>query len=256
MIAGEGKGNMCMWGEGDYRCHPGDLLDPKEIGTLAGKTAVKFLGAKPIATGKMTVVFSKHVSGQILGAFGSAIDGNTVFLGGSCLCESLGKQIFPPNMSIVCDPNIPGLSGSVPFDHDGVASKRVEFVKDGVLQTFEMDLESAKKLGGVSTGTAGAGNFYMENGGLSHDKLIADIEYGFYVMDFMGHGPDIATGDFSSAAKGFLIENGKITAPVQGVTVAGNLLDIWKNLVRANDMELGRYNTPTLRVDDLTVSGE
>lgn len=247
--------NMQGWSEGDSVSHFSLLRSPEEMGRLAGETAAALLGASPVSSSRMPIVFDRHVSGSILGHFLRAINGELVHQNSSFLNrETVGSRIFPFGINIVSDPLIPKLTGSFPFDGEGIAGKRLDVVKWGVLQRFVTNLRSAAKLGIVPTGSTG--NLHMENGKVSRDEIIAGIDRGFLVMEFMGKGVSIATGDYSRGASGFLIENGKITRPVNGVTIAGNLRDMFAAIVPANDMELGRFNAPTLRIDGMMVAGK
>jgi PmbA protein len=237
--------------------HFSKLLPLKEIGNTAEDLAVRLLEAVPVETGTMPVVLSRMASETILHHFWSAVIGENVFKKRSFLKDRLNKRVFPTGIAIVDDPFIPGMLGSNLADSECTAARKIEFVKDGVLASFATDLKSAAKLGSVPTGHAdGFNNLYMENGNVSPEELMAGIKRGIYVIDFLGQGPNIVTGDYSRGARGFLIEDGKITTPVNGITIAGNLADMFANLSAANDLELGRYNVPTLRIEGMTVAGE
>lgn len=247
--------NMQGWSEGDSVTHFSLLRSPQEIGRLAGEIAVTLLGSSPIPSSQTPVVFDRYVSGSMLGHFAKAISGELIHQKSTFLNrESLGSRIFSPGVQIVSNPLIPKLSGSFPFNSEGIAGQRIDFVKEGILQEFITNLQSGAKLGVTPTGSTG--NLHMENGKVSRDEIIAGIDRGLLVMEFMGTGVNIATGDYSRGASGFLIENGKITRPVNGVTIAGNLRDMFATVVPANDMELGRWNAPTLRIDGMMVAGK
>jgi PmbA protein len=253
-IAGSEE-DMQSWSETHNARHFSLLRDPGEMGRLSGETAVSFLGASSIPTREMPVVFDRYVSGSIPSHLVQAIAGENIHQGRSFLGrQSIGAEIFSPCVSIVSDPLIPRLLGSHPFDSEGIAGIRRELVSGGVLKSFVANLRSAAKLDITPTGSIG--NLYMENGNVSREALIAGIDRGFLVMEFLGQGPNITTGDYSRGALGFLIENGKLARPITEVTIAGNLKDMWKRLVPANDMELGRWNTPTLRINGMTVAGK
>jgi PmbA protein len=253
-IAGEGSA-MSQWGEGEGVRFFSDFRPFEETGKVAGEMAVALLGATPIPSSRMPVVFDRHVSGSLLGNLKQAINGTLIHQKSSFLNrETLGSLIFPFGINIVSDPLIPKLSGSFPFDGEGIAGRKIDVVKWGVLQRFVTNLRSAAKLGISPTGSLG--NVHMENGKVSREELIAGIDYGLLVMEFLGKGVNIATGDYSRGAVGFLIENGKITRPVNEVTIAGNLREMFAKIVPANDMILGRFNAPTLRIDGMTVAGK
>jgi len=249
-------GQMEEDGRYDGMPHFSLLVSPDEIGRIAGERTVRKLGAVSIKTGKMPVIFSRDVSGLIKSSLAGAINGERIYEGSSFLCGKLGERLFPEGVNIISDPSIP-VFGSVPFDNECVARRRIEFVKNGVLTSWSLDLKSAKQLGLTTTGNAGTISvFYMENGKSSPEDLIARIPYGFYVTETMGHGPNRTTGDFSSGASGFLIENGKLGRPVNGATIAGNLLEMYQAVTPANDLEIGRYHSPTIMVNEMTVAGE
>jgi len=255
-VAKQGE-DMSSGDFGDGARHFSDLLSFEKIGKTAGDLSLQLIGAKPIPTGSMPIVLSRMSSDSLLGHFASAITGENVFKKRSFLKESLSKRIFSSGVTIIDDPLIPRLLGSGVVDSECTARQKIMFVKDGVLTRFATNRESAAKLGCSSTGHAnGFGNLYMENGKVSPEELMADIKRGVYVVDFIGHGPNIVTGDYSRGVRGFLIENGKITRPIQGVTVAGNLSDMFMNLSVANDLDIGRYNAPTIRIDGMTIAGE
>lgn len=239
----------------DSTRHFSDMTALEEIGRLGGEKAIRLIGAQPIPTGSMPIIFDRDVSGTIIECLAAGIDGEQVKGSKSFLKEKLGEKIFPANITVVDDPHLPRLSGSDIVDMDGVAKKRIEFISKGVLTSWALDMRSAAKLGLVSTGHAdGFNNFYMENGDISREKLIAEIPYGLYVVEVAG-APNTVTGDYSVGAKGLLIENGILTRPVHGITIAGNILEMFKNIRPANDLEIGRYNSPTIRVDGMTVAG-
>ena len=178
----------------------------------------------------------------------------------------MGKKIFSDGVNIIDDPHRPRGFRSKPFDGEGLANKRSAIADNGVLTTWVLDLSAARQLGLESTGHASRGtssppspsltNLYMEAGSQSPAELMADIENGFYITELIGMGINMITGDYSRCATGFWIENGEITYPVSEMTIAGNLMDMFANLVPANDLKF-RYGTdaPTIRVDGLTVAG-
>jgi len=184
----------------------------------------------------------------------------------SFLKDKMGELVFAPNITILDEPHrLRGLR-SKPFDGEGVRNKRWALIENGVLKTWLLDCASAKQLGLETTGHAARGtggppmpsttNLYMAPGMVTRDALIADISEGFYVTELMGMGVNGVTGDYSRGATGFWIENGAIAYPVSEVTIAGNLKEMFRNLVPANDLVF-RYgvNAPTLRVEGMTVAG-
>ena len=207
-----------------------------------------------------------RVAGSLVGHLASAINAAAVARKTSFLKDKLGDRLFKPGIHIIDDPRrLRGLR-SRPFDAEGVMTKRLAVVEDGVLTSWFLDSATARELGLVTTGHAqrgvsstpspGPSNLHLSAGTVTPDALMADIADGFYVTDLIGMGVNQVTGDYSRGASGFWIENGKRTYPVSEVTIAGNLIDMFKALSPANDLEF-RFgtNAPTVRVEGLTVGG-
>ncbi|RMD62295.1 MAG: TldD/PmbA family protein [Alphaproteobacteria bacterium] len=265
VLAGEGLGM-----ERDYdfsqATHGADLEDPATVGRRAGERAVRRLGARKPGTGKVPVVYDPRVAGSLLRHLAGAISGPAIARGTSFLKDRLGEAVFAPGITIIDDPHRPRGLRSKPFDGEGVANARREIVADGRLTTWILSLNSARQLGLKTTGHAARGvssppspavtNFYLAPGSVGPEDLIADIESGFYVTEMMGMGVNGVTGDYSRGAAGFWIENGTLAYPVSEVTVAGNLKDMFRTLVPANDLTF-RYgiDAPTVRIDAMTVAG-
>lgn len=243
-----------------------DLRSPEDVGHEAGHRAVRRLGARKVKTCKVPVVFDPRVSRGLLGSLIGAINGAGVARGTSFLKDKMGSQVFAPGIRVVDDPHRLRGMRSRPCDGEGVATKRLNVVEDGVLTTWLLDCRSARQLGLKSTGHASRGttsppspsasNFYLEAGAVTVAEMIGDIPDGFYVTELFGQGVNGVTGDYSRGAAGFWIEGGEIAYPVSEITVAGNLKDMFRNLVPANDLVL-RYGVdcPTLRIDGLTIAG-
>jgi len=243
-----------------------DLRDPAEVGKSAGERAVKRLGAKKMPTCRCPVVFDPRVARGFISHLLGSISGPSIARGTSFLKDRLGQQIFPDAITIVDDPHRHRGLRSKPFDGEGIANRRRPIIDKGVLTTWLLDLRSARQLKLKTTGHAARGtasppspaatNVWIEPGALSPKELIADIESGFYVTEMMGMGVNGVTGDYSRGAAGFWIDKGEITFPVSEMTVAGNLKNIFAGLVAANDLEFkAGADSPTLRIDDLTVAG-
>ena len=264
-IAGEGTGM-----ERDYdftsALHAADLAAPAEVGRQAGARAVARLNPRKVATCKVPVVFDPRVAGSLVGHLAGAANGAAVARKTSFLKDRLGQQLFASHIRIVDDPlRVRGLR-SQPFDAEGVAVKRLALVDGGVLTTWLLDSATARELGMATTGHAHRGvssspspgpyNLHLEPGPLAPADLMADIRDGFYVTDLIGSGVNGVTGDYSRGAAGFWIENGKLTYPVSEVTIAGHLLDIFKSMTPANDLQF-KYgvNAPTVRIEGLTIAG-
>ena len=265
-IAGEGTG---MERDYDYSSvrHAADLESPDKIGLSAAARAVARLNPRKVATRKVPVVFDPRSAGSLVSHLASAVNGASVARKTSFLRDKMGAKLFADGIRIIDDPLRKRGLRSNPFDGEGVAGKKLALVDDGVLRSWLLDSATARELGLVTTGHAHRGassvpspgptNLHLEPGPLSPDALIADIADGFYITDLIGMGANMVTGDYSRGASGFWIENGKRTYPVSEVTIAGHLLEIFRTLTPANDLEF-RYgtNAPTLRVEGLTVAGQ
>lgn len=265
VIAGEGDG---MERDYDYATasHFSDMPTPESIGLSAAERTLKRLNPSKIATSQMPVIYDPRVSKGLIGAFAGAINGASVARGTTYLKNRMGESLFAPGICIIDDPLRRRGQGSRPFDGEGVRVAKRVLVEDGVLQSWLLDLRSAAQLGLQTTGSASRGlasppsptssNLYLENGHVSPQELMRDIKRGLYVTECFGGGVNNVTGDYSQGVSGFLIENGEITYPVAEITIAGQMLDAYKNLTPANDLVF-RYatNAPTCRVDGLTVAG-
>ncbi|MEM8589216.1 MAG: TldD/PmbA family protein [Pseudomonadota bacterium] len=266
MVAGEGTGM-----ETDYdftsAVFAEDLKDAAEVGRGAGERAVARLNARKADTARIPVVFDPRVANSLLQHLTSAISGPAIARGTSFLKDRLDQSVFASGISIVDDPHRPRGLRSKPFDAEGLANRRRAFIEDGRLTSWVMDLASARQLGLRSTGNAARStsspprpsitNLYLEPGATSRDDLIGAVDKGLYVTQMMGHGINMVTGDYSRGASGFWIENGELTYPVNEVTVAGNLVEMFANLAPANDLSFHYgIDSPTVRIDGMTVAGK
>ena len=265
-IAGEGTGM-----ERDYdfssALHAADLESPEKIGRVAGERAVERLNPRKVSTRKVPVIFDPRVAGTLVSHLASAANGAAVARKTSFLMDKMGEKLFAGGVNIIDDPFRKRGLRSRPFDGEGIAGQKLALVENGVLRSWLLDCATARELNLVTTGHAqrgvssgpspGASNLHLEPGTQTPDALIADIADGFYVTDLIGMGANMVTGDYSRGASGFWIENGKRTYAVSEVTIAGHLLDIFRTLTPANDLEF-RYgvNAPTVRLEGLTVAGQ
>lgn len=266
VLAGEGATGM----ERDYdytsAVHLADLRSPEDVGREAGRRAVRRLGARKVKSCQVPVVFDPRVSRGLLGSLSGAINGAAVARGTSFLKDSLGKRIMAHGIRVVDDPHrVRGLR-SRPCDGEGVETRKLALVEDGVLESWLLDCRSARQLGMRSTGHAtrgtasppspSASNLYLEAGPVTVAEMVGDIVSGFYVTELFGQGVNMVTGDYSRGAAGFWIDGGEIAYPVSEITVAGNLRGMLLNLIPANDLVF-RYGVdcPTVRVDGLTIAG-
>jgi PmbA protein len=265
VVAGTGDG---MERDYDYSSavYGEDLEDPSVVGQRAGEKAVKRLNGRKAATCRVPVVYDPRISSGLLGHLAGAISGPSVARKTSFLKDKLGQRIFAAGVTVTDDPHRPRGFRSKPFDGEGLPNAKRAFIDDGVLTSWVLDLRSARQLGLRSTGHASRGtsgppgpsttNLYMEPGKLSPQELIADIKSGLYVTELIGMGVNAVTGDYSRGASGFWIENGEIAYPVNEITIAGNLKDMFLNLTPANDLVFrSSINAPTIRVEGLTIAG-
>jgi PmbA protein len=254
----------------DYDYHStvyfADLDDPAAIGRSAGERAVARLHPTRPATARIPVLYDPRVAGSLLGHLAGAINGAGVARGTSFLKEKLHQRIFAPGIAIHDDPRrVRGLRSRT-FDGEGTPTQARALIEDGVLTTWLLDSRSARQLGMTSTGHASRGtssppspstsNLYLAAGTLTPAALMADIRQGIYVTEMMGSAVNGVTGDYSRGAAGFMIRDGALAEPVAEVTVAGNLLDMFANMVAASDLVFRRgTDAPTVRIDGMTMAG-
>ncbi len=265
VVAGEGTG---MERDYDYSTavYGEDLREASDLGRAAGEKAVARLKPRKVKTAQVPVIFDPRVSSSLVGHLSGAVNGSSVARGTTFLKDKMGAQLFANGVNIIDDPLRKRGLRSKAFDAEGVATQTRHIIADGVLQTWILDLHSARQLGLQTTGNASRGtssppspsttNLYMDAGSISREDMIRDVASGFYITELIGMGVNGITGDYSRGAGGFWIENGEISYPVNEVTIAGSLLDMFQNLTPADDLEF-RYgtNAPTVRVDGLTVAG-
>ena len=265
VLAGSGAS---MQRDYDYStaCHLVDLEDPLVVGLSAGERAVRRVEARKVPTAQVPVVFDWRVANSLLRHLSGAINGNSIARETSFLKGQLGKKVFSSGIEIVDDPLRPRGLLSRPCDGEGVRTRTLPIVRDGVLQNWLLDTRTAKQLSLSSTGHAGrsvggppmpsSSNFYLEPGSVTPDELISDIDSGFCVSELIGYGVNLVTGDYSRGASGFWIENGKIGYPVHELTIAGNLTEMFQTLQPANDLTFRTgVDSPTVRIDGMTVAG-
>jgi len=214
------------------------------------------------------IVFEHTVAGALVGHIFEAVNGDSVYRGASFLTGKLNEKIAGDNINVVDDGTVPGLFGTSPFDSEGVPSRKTVVVENGVLKSYLLNTYTAKKLGLQTTGNAsrglagtpgiGPGNFFLQPGTKSLEEIVGDIKEGLFVTEFLGFGVNLVTGDFSRGASGIWIQNGELTFPVEEITVAGNLKDMFFNISEiGNDLEFrSSIASPTLRIDGMTVAGE
>ncbi len=248
--------------ERDYESSVGrfsnELDEPKKIGLLASEKACKRLNAKKIESGKMPIIFDKRVAKSLLSTFGSAISGSAFARGTSFLKDSLNKEIFNKDINIIDDPLIRRALGSQSFDGEGVKNTKIHLVENGILNAIFLDTYNSKLLNMNTNGRCGGStNLFIQNGNYELEKLISEQKKAFFVKELIGRAGDIINGNYSVGASGVLIENGHESFPVNEVTIAGNMSDMFKNLIAANDLEFkSSVNSPTLLINGMTVAGK
>ena len=282
-FAGEYRGTLCgvvtapiakhgeqmqigYWGDGQRSIAA--LDSPEKIGREAARRAIRKLGGRKVATREVPIVFEFGATEDLLGDFFEAVEGGAIFRRSSFLVGQLGEQIASPLLTIVDDGTMRGAVGSKPFDGEGLPTRRTMVVENGVLKSYLLNTYTARKLNLSSTGNASRGltgapgvgisNFFVAPGVYSPDEIIASVKEGFYVTEMIGFGFNPVTGDYSRGAAGWWIEDGKLTFPVEEVTVAGNFKDMLKGIeMVGNDLRFrGKVAAPTIKVDRMMISGE
>lgn len=265
-VVAEGNGGM----ERDYDYasarHRSDLMAATEVGRRAGERAVRRVNPVKLASETMPVVYDPRIASGLVGHLIGAITGASIARKSSFLLDARGKPVFAPGVTIREEPLRQRGLRSRPMDGEGLPTRTLDIVSDGVLTTWLMDSASARQLGEQPTGHASrgisgppgtsVGNLMLMPGAVSREDLLRDIKRGLYVVELIGSGVNGITGDYSRGAAGFLIENGEITTPVSEITIAGNLKEMFATLVPASDLEL-RYgvDAPTVMIPRMTVAG-
>ena len=266
VIAGEGSG---MQRDYAWRSahHGADLPSPREIGTLAGQRAVARLNPGTLSSGPMPVVFDPRVGGSLIGHLIGAMSGSAIARRASFLLDRLDERLFDTAVVIIDEPHRPKGLRSRPFDGEGLATAPRNLVEGGRVTGWLLDCASARQLGLPPTGHASRGhggapgvsasNLHLAAGCVTPAQLMADIEDGVYITELIGMGVNGVTGDYSRGASGIRIVNGALAGPVAEFTIAGNLLEMFRALTPANDLEWHRsVNVPTMRVDGMMVAGD
>jgi PmbA protein len=244
------------------------LDSPEDVGKMAAQRTVRRLGARKVKTAQVPVVFDPLVANSILNHIFEGVNGDSVYRGASFLAGKLGQKIAGDHVTVIDDGTMPGGFGTSPFDGEGIRSRRTVVIENGVLQSYLLNTYTAKKLGLQTTANAsrglagtpgiGPGNYFLQPGTKTPKEIIAAIPEGLYVAEFLGHGVNLVTGDYSRGASGLWISGGELAYPVEEITVAGNLKEIFFNISEiGNDLEFrGAVACPTIRIDGLTVGGE
>ncbi|WP_445621416.1 metalloprotease PmbA [Kushneria sp. Sum13] len=257
MIARDGAG---MQRDHDYTVSSdaARLRAPESVGRVAAEQAMARLGARPMDTGRMPVMFTPSMARSLIGHLLNAIAGGAIFRESSFLCDTMGASLFPEWLSLGERPREYGAMASSAYDDEGVYTRDNDFIVDGRLASWMLSSYSARRLGLVTTGNAGGARNVRLQAPLTPEKaLLGSVERGVMVTELMGQGVNTVTGDYSRGAAGFLIEKGKIVAPVEEFTIAGNLRDMYGNLVGLGD-DIDRrssVHTGSWLIDDMMVAG-
>ncbi|HEY4660137.1 MAG TPA: TldD/PmbA family protein [Terriglobales bacterium] len=267
-IAQDEKGGM----QRDYWFSVARSLDrlesPEHVGKIAAQRTLRRLGARKVKTQEVPIIFDPLVANSILGHIFEGVNGDSVYRGASFLAGKLGEKIAASQVTVIDDGTMVGGFGTSPFDGEGIPTRRTVVIENGVLKSYVLNTYTAKKLGLQTTANAsrglagtpgiGPGNYFLQPGARTPQQLIGDVKEGLYVTEFLGMGVNLVTGDYSRGASGIWISGGELTYPVEEITVAGNLKDMFLNISEiANDLEFrGSVASPTIRIDGLTVGGE
>jgi PmbA protein len=248
--------------------HFKSLEDPEAVGKTAAHRALRRLGSRKIKTSRAPVVFDPDMAASLLRALAGAASGPSLYKGASFLAGKLGEQIMSSNVTINDDGRIRGGLGSKPFDGEGLPTNRKGIVEKGVLQTYLLDCYSARKLKLEPTGNASRGvgevpgvsptNLYLEPGQYTPEQIISSVKHGLYLTELIGFGVNSVTGDYSRGAGGLWIEDGEAVYPVQEITIAGNLKEMFMSIeMIGNDLKWRAATvSPTIKISEMMIAGE
>ena len=258
-----GKGNQ-MQRDDWYTSsrNPKELAKPEKVGRYAAERALARLNARKLDTRTCPVLFEAPLAAGLLGAFVQAVSGGALYRKSTFLLDTLGKQVFPSHIQIVEDPHLIGAVGSAPFDEEGVKTVRRKVIADGVLQGYFLSSYSARKLGMKTTGNAG-GSHNLEivskdtRRGDDFEGMLRKLGTGLLVTELMGQGVNYVTGDYSRGASGYWVENGVIQYPVEEITIAGNMREMFQQIVAVGNDTLVRGNktTGSILIEKMVVAG-
>jgi PmbA protein len=251
----------------DVRRKFAKLDSPEMVGLEAARRTVRKLGARKVSTQRVPVVFDSETAGSLMGNLCSAVSGYALYKGASFLAGQLDKPLAPEFVTVYDDGRVVGGLGSRPFDGEGLPTRKTTVVERGVLKSYLLDTYSGRKLGLASTGNAsrsvgenpsvGPTNFYLAPGTKTAQDIIKTVKQGLYVTDLIGFGINMVTGDYSRGASGFWIEGGELAYPVEEITIAGNLKDMFAGIeMIGSDLVLrGRIASPTVKITEMMVAG-
>jgi PmbA protein len=237
---------------------PAHMADPEALGRYAGERALARLRARKISTCQVPVLFEAPQAGGLIGHFVSAVSGVSLYRKSTFLLDSLGKPVFSKEVSIEERPYERQGMASSPFDEEGVATQERSIVRHGVVEAYFLGTYSGRKLGMPSTGSSGGNhNLVIKPGKLDFRGMLKKLHRGLLVTELLGHGTNMITGDYSRGAAGYWVENGEIQYPVEEITIAGNLGDMFKSIVAVgNDVLVrGSRSCGSILVGNMTIAG-
>ena len=241
---------------------PKKLSKPEVVGRYAAQRALARLNARKLDTRKCAVLFEAPLAAGLLGAFVQAVSGGALYRKSTFLLDSLGQRVFPDHIQIVEDPHVIGAGGSAPFDGEGCQTFHRDVVRDGVVQGYFLSTYSARKLGMKSTGNAGGSHnlALTSSRTASTDNfkaMLKKLGTGLLVTELMGQGTNYVTGDYSRGASGYWVEHGVIQYPVEEITIAGNMKDMFQQIVAvgADTLVRGSKQTGSILIESMTVAG-
>ena len=243
------------------------LDSPEAVGLEAARRTVRKLGAKKVETQRVPVIFDSETAGSLMGNLCSAVSGYSLYKGASFLADQLDKSLAPEYVTVYDNGRVVGGLGSRPFDGEGLPTRKTTVVERGILKSYLLDTYSGRKLGLASTGNAsrsvgenpsvGPTNFYLAPGTKTAQDIIKTVKQGLYVTDLIGFGINMVTGDYSRGAAGFWIEGGELAYPVEEITIAGNLKEMFAGIemIGSDLVFRGRIASPTVKIAEMMVAG-
>jgi len=242
---------------------PRKLADPESVGRYAAERALARLHARKVPTQKVPVIFEAPIASGVLGAFTQAVSGSALYRKTTFLVDSLGQRVFPKHIQLHEDPLVNGAMGSSPFDDEGVRVRPRDVVTNGVVKGYFLSCYSARKLGMESTGNAGGShNLVMRSDQTRADDdlvgLLRKMHRGLLITEVMGQGVNYVTGDYSRGAFGYWVENGEIAYPVEEITVASNMKEMFKGIVAigSDTLTRGSKTVGSILINEMTIAGD
>jgi PmbA protein len=243
-------------------CDPARLAEASRLGRYAAERALARLGARKLSTRKVPVLFESPLACGLLGHLVQAASGGALYRKSSFLVDALGKPLFPGHIDVLEDPHLPNEPGSAPFDSEGCSTHRRAVVESGVLLGYFLSTYSARKLGMKTTGNAGGSHnlrlvSHRTRRGDSLDAMLRKLDRGLFVTELLGHGVNYVTGDYSRGASGYWVEGGRIQFPVEEITIAGNLRDMFAAIaaVGADEITRGTKRSGSVLIESMSVAG-